>query len=556
MAPKKNTQTLSLGEFLNDQALGSWADEMEDMPMPSSESRTGYGRSTGGPTGGWGGDRSGLSEDRGTPSSTPRDALPLPSRPPYTAYVGNLSFEDTLTTDVIGDFFKDEFEKAKASNKDGIGDKILTVTNVRIVTDRFEGKSKGFGYVEFGSVDALKFARDQINGASFYGRELRISVADPPKERSDARDIDWVRKGPPADLPNQRRPSDRGYNRFNDAEPEAGSERGPRRGPPAFEGDGKSRDLDKWERKGPLSPAPGAPGGMREGGRTRGNDLTVRERKQSPAWGEGRSETSRPPRREYQEKPAFEPRAREPTAPELDNQWRSKMRPDATARSPAGTPDVSTPSSPTATPAIPAVRQRLQLQKRTVSESDPSPSSAASDAKASPFGAARPIDTAAREREIEEKKQIALKEKKEADEKAREEKRAKDAVAKSEKKEAASIVEGKEESKEDDTGAGKNYEILRRMNDENAETDNDAEDANGEIVEDKAVKPKEIVRDPPRKPSGQNSWRKPATKSPVSVAQGTTAETLDADGWSTVPEPRSRGKRRGGGNQGARAIAS
>merc|ERR1712093_291727 len=94
----------------------------------------------------------------------------------------------------------------------------------------------------------------------------------------------------------------------------------------------------------------------------------------------------------------------------------------------------------------------------------PSPTTATSgDAKASPFGAARPIDTAAKEKEIEEKKAAAAKEKKEAEEKAKEEKR------------EAAKAKAAEEAAE-------------------------AENANGNIVDDKAVKPREIVRDVRPKP--------------------------------------------------------
>jgi translation initiation factor 4B len=49
MAPKKKEQQkMALGDFLADQSLGSWADEMEDAPMPG----VGAGRSSG-----YGGDR-------------------------------------------------------------------------------------------------------------------------------------------------------------------------------------------------------------------------------------------------------------------------------------------------------------------------------------------------------------------------------------------------------------------------------------------------------------------------------------------------------------------
>jgi translation initiation factor 4B len=211
---------------------------------------------------------------------------------------------------------------------------------------------------------------------------------------------DWTRKGPLPDL-HGRRPSDRGagFRNFGDA----GSESGERRRPPPFEGDGKPRDFGNWERKGPLSPvAPAGPGGFREGGRVRSNDGPRAERRQSPAWGEGRSQDgSRPPRREFQDRPQYD---RQPTAPELDNQWRSKMRPDAAVKSPSGTPETSVPSSPVPQHSAPATRPRLNLTKRTVSEAEPAPASSTSDSKSNPFGAARPIDTAAREREIEEKR--------------------------------------------------------------------------------------------------------------------------------------------------------
>lgn len=90
-----------------------------------------------------------------------REVLPLPTEPPYTAHLGNLSFDATQAE--IGDFFGD-----------------CEVTNVRIVEDKLDRKPKGFGYVEFASLDGLKKALD-ANGTQFQGRNIRVSVAEPRK---------------------------------------------------------------------------------------------------------------------------------------------------------------------------------------------------------------------------------------------------------------------------------------------------------------------------------------------------------------------------------------
>lgn len=346
---------------------------------------------------------------------------------------------------------------------------------------------------------------------------------------------------------------------------DAGSERGGPGRKPFFEGDGKVRDFGNWERKGPLSPVPGAgPPVGRDGGRMREAREGGPPQERGAAWGEGRSDAgSRPPRKEYERPQAPE---RVPTAAEQDNQWRSKMKPDAP--SPAATPDVSTPTSPAQAEA-PKERPRLNLAKRTVSQAPDSATAPSSDSKASPFGAARPIDTATREREVEEKRQIAIREKAEADEKAKAEKAAKDAEQRAARAERAdrgqAAQEGekvtsptveqrgdrrpsrqqqqqnggnswrsgkpKEAKEEAPQKERANFSILQREGEEGDMETPDAS-ANGTIIHDKETKPQE----------------------PVVVAgeaQETTAEALEDDGWSTVPA-KTKNNRRGGG----RAIAS
>jgi translation initiation factor 4B len=370
---------------------------------------------------------------------------------------------------------------------------------------------------------------------------------------------DWTRKGPLPDLPGQRSASGRGfgssersggYRQFEPA-PEAGGERGERRRPPPFADDGKVRDFGNWERRGPLSPAPSAAPGGREGGRLRSNDGPEERRRSPAAWGEGQSsDGSRPPRREFQERPAPEP-----TAAEQDNQWRSKMRPDApAAKSPLGTPDGSVPSSPAPSHAAPATRPRLNLAKRTVTEDASNTTAAETSSKSNPFGAARPIDTAAREKEIEEKRVLAIRQKKEADDKAREERRAKEAADRADRKESVPATPTAEEGAEGKPRS--NFEILRRMEEEGGAPKDDAPDADaeGEIVDDQAVKPKEVVRDPPK---SEGAWRR-KSNTPAAPAETGTEEMAD-DGWSTVTKPQkaTKGKGRGGAPTGpTRAIAS
>jgi len=268
------------------------------------------------------------------------------------------------------------------------------------------------------------------------------------------------------------------------------------------------RDLGNWERKGPLSPAPQPERAPREGGRPRFDDNSRGEsfRDRTPAqWGEGRpqgsQDGSRPPRKEFQERPVVE---RAPTAAEQDNQWRTKMRPDVAASptNQASREGSEAPPSPApgATPTL-ASRPKLNLAKRTVTEQDVSANASNSDSKASPFGAARPIDTAAKEREIEEKKAAAAKEKQEAEEKAKAER---DAAKKAAEEEAAKAE------------AEKKVEILKKEDGAEATEGEtiETENANGEVVDDKAVKPKEVVRDarPPR-PS-ESAWRKSSSGPP------------------------------------------
>jgi RNA recognition motif-containing protein len=53
------------------------------------------------------------------------------------------------------------------------------VTEVRLIMDKFSGKSKGFGFVEMSSKDEAEKAIGEMNGKEFMGRAITVNVAKP-----------------------------------------------------------------------------------------------------------------------------------------------------------------------------------------------------------------------------------------------------------------------------------------------------------------------------------------------------------------------------------------
>ena len=52
------------------------------------------------------------------------------------------------------------------------------VTDLHIVTDRESGQSRGFGFVTMGTPQQAETAVEQMNGALFEGRPLRVNMAE------------------------------------------------------------------------------------------------------------------------------------------------------------------------------------------------------------------------------------------------------------------------------------------------------------------------------------------------------------------------------------------
>ena len=81
-------------------------------------------------------------------------------------YVGNLSYE--MSEENLRNEFAEYGE----------------VQSAKIITDKFTGRSRGFGFVEMNSDDEGKKAMEELNGKDCEGRELVVNEARPREERS------------------------------------------------------------------------------------------------------------------------------------------------------------------------------------------------------------------------------------------------------------------------------------------------------------------------------------------------------------------------------------
>ncbi|MDX1478487.1 MAG: RNA-binding protein [Saprospiraceae bacterium] len=62
-----------------------------------------------------------------------------------------------------------------------------TVDSVKIITDKFTGKSKGFGFVEMADEDAGRNAINELNDTVLDGRTIVVKKAEPRENRGGNR---------------------------------------------------------------------------------------------------------------------------------------------------------------------------------------------------------------------------------------------------------------------------------------------------------------------------------------------------------------------------------
>jgi RNA recognition motif-containing protein len=57
------------------------------------------------------------------------------------------------------------------------------VTSAKVITDKFTGRSRGFGFVEMSDDAAAQKAIQELDGATVEGRAIKVSEAKPREAR-------------------------------------------------------------------------------------------------------------------------------------------------------------------------------------------------------------------------------------------------------------------------------------------------------------------------------------------------------------------------------------
>lgn len=84
-------------------------------------------------------------------------------------FVGNLPFQATNTD--LEDLFS----------------QVGTVASISLITDKFTGKSRGFGFVEMTDAQEAQQAITRLHGKELHGRALTVNEAKPREERPGER---------------------------------------------------------------------------------------------------------------------------------------------------------------------------------------------------------------------------------------------------------------------------------------------------------------------------------------------------------------------------------
>ena len=59
-----------------------------------------------------------------------------------------------------------------------------TVESAKVITDKYTDRSRGFAFVEMGTVEEAEKAIQALNGSQHEGRKLTVNISKPREERS------------------------------------------------------------------------------------------------------------------------------------------------------------------------------------------------------------------------------------------------------------------------------------------------------------------------------------------------------------------------------------
>ena len=60
-----------------------------------------------------------------------------------------------------------------------------TVVSAKVVTDKYSGRSRGFGFVEMSTEEEAEKVKQKLNGATFDGRTITVNDARPQVPREE-----------------------------------------------------------------------------------------------------------------------------------------------------------------------------------------------------------------------------------------------------------------------------------------------------------------------------------------------------------------------------------
>jgi RNA recognition motif-containing protein len=100
------------------------------------------------------------------------EGTPSPHEPKREEEMGNRLYVGNLSFDATEDSVRAAFAEAGE------------VVEVKIISDRDSGRSRGFGFVTMGSAESAQKAITQMNGAMLDGRALKVNEAEERRERT------------------------------------------------------------------------------------------------------------------------------------------------------------------------------------------------------------------------------------------------------------------------------------------------------------------------------------------------------------------------------------